>query len=85
MAELWLLKSISGLRRERQEMRMQMFLSKKYQSRKRIFQAIDEELDMAESRRKEVQMNKGVPRGGEMATEIGTTVRSRYVCGQSKV
>ena len=49
MAELQILKSISQCRQERQEMEMQMFLTKKNQSRKRLLQTMDGELDMVEA------------------------------------
>ena len=49
MAELQILKSISQRRQERQEMQMQMFLTRKNQSRKRLLQTMDGELDMVEA------------------------------------
>ena len=49
MAELQILKSISQRRQERQEMQMQMFLTRKNQSRKRLLQTMDGKLDMVET------------------------------------
>ena len=49
MAELQLLKSITRRRQERQDMEIQMFLKKKNQSRKRLLQDMDEELDVAQA------------------------------------
>ena len=49
MAELQLLKSITRRHQERQDMEIQMFLKKKNQSRKRLLQDMDGELDMAQA------------------------------------
>ena len=49
MAELQFLKSITQLRQERRDMEIEMFLKKKNQSRKRLLQAVDRELDMAQA------------------------------------
>ena len=49
MAELQILKSISQRRLERQEMEMEMFLTRKNQSRKRLLQTMGGELDMVEA------------------------------------
>ena len=49
MMELQLLKSITRRRQERQDMEIQIFLKKKNQSRKRLLQDMDEELDVAQA------------------------------------
>ena len=49
MMELQLLKSITRRRQERQDMEIQFFLKKKNQSRKRLLQDMDEELDVAQA------------------------------------
>ena len=75
-------------------MEMQMFLTRKNQSRKQLLQTMDGELDMVEALglctatmkrpRKEqgADQKKEVPRGGEMVTEVGTILRSKNVCVQ---
>lgn len=49
MAELQILKSVSQRRQERQEMEMEMFWTRKNQSRKRLLQTMGGELDMVEA------------------------------------
>ena len=49
MAELQFRKSITRRRQERQDMEKEMFLKKKNQSRKRLLQDMDEELDVTQA------------------------------------
>ena len=49
MAEFQILKSVSQRRQERQEMEIEMFLTRKNQSRKRLLQTMGGELDMVEA------------------------------------
>ena len=71
---------------------MQMLVTQKSESRKEKLQMMEDvEIDTAKAiglcaerndpERKEAQTNRGVPRGGDMATEIETTVRSKNAWG----
>ena len=74
-------------------MEMQMFLTRKNQSRKQLLQTMDGELDMGGTwlmyrdyeetkERTGCGSKKEVPCGGEMVTEIGRILRSKNVCVQ---